>query len=396
MRTRRGSPASTRRPACRRADYAVTTARSGSSRSSSTDRSPGHSRRNCIPISRAPMTRRRTAPRPRSSAGWREHATTRVGPRGAQVQVPVTEIEAVTVRHYTSRAGDPHRHLHLQINARVLAEGRWRGLHTVGVRDSLDAINGIGHAAVMSDPGSARRWPRTVSSSTADTGEVVQLAGFVGPFSARAAQISRNIGPVRGRLARRSSGSRARPGAAPSVGCAGLGRGPPGQDRAPRRGGTDPPLGQRTARTRLPRHRPHRQRASATSVGSLDRAHAVTEVLTRLGARRSAWNAADIRGEVEQLIARRNVVTDPAIRCELAEDLTARTLAQCVPLLDRDGVPEHIRALTSHHVLEVEADLSARLAARADAPCRALELAAGGAVFEPRCGTATGRQRTGQ
>ena len=50
-----------------------------------------------------------------------EHATTRVGPRGRQVQVPVERIEAVTVRHYTSRAGDPHRHLHLQINARVFA-----------------------------------------------------------------------------------------------------------------------------------------------------------------------------------------------------------------------------------------------------------------------------------
>ena len=50
--------------------------------------------------------------------GWlAEHATSRVGPRGAQVQVPVAEIEAVTVAHHTSRAGDPHRHVHLQINA---------------------------------------------------------------------------------------------------------------------------------------------------------------------------------------------------------------------------------------------------------------------------------------
>ena len=59
--------------------------------------------------------------------GWlAEHATTRVGPRGRQVQVPVEQIEAAVVRHYTSRAGDPHRHLHLQINARVLG-GRARG-----------------------------------------------------------------------------------------------------------------------------------------------------------------------------------------------------------------------------------------------------------------------------
>src|SRR5665647_1345530 len=48
--------------------------------------------------------------------GWlAQHATTRIGPRGRQVQVPVERIEAATVRHYTSRAGDPHRHLHLQI-----------------------------------------------------------------------------------------------------------------------------------------------------------------------------------------------------------------------------------------------------------------------------------------
>jgi exodeoxyribonuclease V alpha subunit len=35
--------------------------------------------------------------------GWvAEHATTRVGPRGWQVPVPVERIEAATVRHYTS------------------------------------------------------------------------------------------------------------------------------------------------------------------------------------------------------------------------------------------------------------------------------------------------------
>src|SRR3954471_11203677 len=58
--------------------------------------------------------------------GWlSQHATTRVGPRGGQVQIPVEVLEAVTVHHHTSRAGDPHRHLHLhlhlQINARVFA-----------------------------------------------------------------------------------------------------------------------------------------------------------------------------------------------------------------------------------------------------------------------------------
>src|SRR4051794_31845997 len=125
--------------------------------------------------------------------GWlAEHATTRVGPRGRQVQVPAEEIEAGVVRHFTSRAGDPHRHLHLQINARVFADGRWRGLHTVGVRDSLEAINGIGHAAVACDP-QFRGALAAHGYALAADGEVRQLADFVGAFSARAAQIARNI-----------------------------------------------------------------------------------------------------------------------------------------------------------------------------------------------------------
>ena len=91
-------------------------------------------------------------------------------------------------------------------------------------------------------------------------------------------------------------------------------------------------------------------------------------VLTRLGARRSSWNAADIRGEVERIIAAVNVVTAPTVRRELAEDLTTRAIDRCVPLLARDDVPEHVRALTSRQVLDVEADLTTRLAARAEHP----------------------------
>ncbi|WP_324277258.1 AAA family ATPase [Blastococcus brunescens] len=102
-----------------------------------------------------------------------------------------------------------------------------------------------------------------------------------------------------------------------------------------------------------------------TPVGGLDREQVVQRVLARLAAARSAWNAADVRGEVEQLLAAAGIVTDPAVRIELAEDLTARTMSRCVPLLDRDGAPEHIRAWTSPPVLAVEADLTARLAARA-------------------------------
>ena len=85
----------------------------------------------------------------------------------------------------------------------------------------------------------------------------------------------------------------------------------------------------------------------APRVGGFDRDAAVETILVRLGARRSAWNAADIRGEAEKAIAAAGLVVDAGVRIELAEDLTARAIQACVPLLDQPGVPEHVRSLTS-------------------------------------------------
>lgn len=300
--------------------------------------------------------------------GWlAENATTRVGPRGRQVQVPVEQLEAAVVRHYTSRAGDPHRHLHVQINARVFAEGRWRGLHSVGVVDSIEAINGIGHAAVMCDP--QLRQSLAAHGYTLDpaTGEVRELGPYAGEFSARAAQISRNVDRYE------ADWRREHPGAEP---------GPKLRRTWDRRAWTDarpdkvvPADGEQLARRWVAELHdlgftpPTTAVALApTAVGRINR-DAVTQLaLSRLGARRSSWNAADIRGEVEKIIAGVDIVTDPAVRRELAEDLTARTLAACTPLLDRDDLPGHVRALTSEKVLDVEADIVDRLACRAAAP----------------------------
>jgi exodeoxyribonuclease V alpha subunit len=304
-----------------------------------------------------------------------EHATTRVGPRGRQVQVPVERIEAATVRHYTSRAGDPHRHLHLQINARVFADGKWRGLHTVGFRDSIEAVNGIGHAAVMCDPGFRAALAAAGFTLDPDTGEVAELSPYVGAFSERAAQIGRNIDRYEAQWRTANPGQEPGPGVrrswdrrawkdarpdkiVPSDGAqmvaawnqqlADLGYQNPSPDPS-----------QQPARPVV---------VGANRVGSFDREGAVETILVRLGARRSAWNAADIRGEVEKAIAAAGLVVDHSIRTELAEDLTARMIEECVRLLEEPGTPEHVRALTSPHVLGTEADIVARLASRAQAP----------------------------
>jgi exodeoxyribonuclease V alpha subunit len=306
--------------------------------------------------------------------GWvTKHATTRVGPRGRQVQVPVEILEAAVVRHYTSRAGDPHRHLHVQINARVFAAGAWRGLHSVGVVDSIEALNGIGHAAVMCDP-EFRAALAARGYTLDDDGEIQQLATYVGRFSQRAAQINRNVdryeaewraehpGQEPGPRLRRTWDRRAWADARP--------------DKVVPRSGADlvaawnselrdlgftPPTPPTDPAT-------HPATGPRVQIGRINRDVAADLVLTRLGARRSAWNAPDIRGEVERMIAAVGVVAERPVRHELVEDIVERALNRCVPLLERGDVPEHVRSLTSERVLAVEADLVDSIAARASQP----------------------------
>ena len=302
--------------------------------------------------------------------GWvAQHATTRVGPRGRQVQVPVERIEAAVIRHYTSRAGDPHRHLHLQINARVWAAGGWRGLHSVGIRDSIEAINGIGHAAVATDPQFRAVLAAHGFSLDPESSEIRELAPYVGAFSARTTQIRRNVD-------RYEAGWRAEhPGEEPGP------RLREGWDRrawAQARPDKVVPIGGGELVDRWNselRDLGYRDPAApvalaGTRPGWIDRDAAADLVVSILGAKRSAWNTADIRGKTEVLLAQTCLIAERAARIELAEDVTARAAARSVKLLARADVPEHVRSLTSPQVLEVEADVIVRLARRAAQPAR--------------------------
>ena len=294
--------------------------------------------------------------------GWLgQHATTRVGPRGAQVAVPVERLEAVTVRHFTSRAGDPHRHLHLQVNARVFAAGKWRSLDTVAFRDSIAAVNGIGHAAVVSDP-DFRAALAAHGYTLSRDGEIAQLAGFVGAFSKRAAQIGGLLDRYEAQWRREHPDTEPGPGLRRAWDARAWAEDRP--DKCVPRSGEE--LRQRwldelAALGYLQLDKP--TQLALELPGHLDRDAAAREVVVRLGAGRSAWNAADVRGQVEQLLAREHIVADAAVRGELAEDLTTRALRMCVPLHEDAAPPDHIRSLASRHVLDVEADLVSRFAA---------------------------------
>ncbi len=304
--------------------------------------------------------------------GWLAgHATTRVGPRGRQVQVPVDRLEAVVVRHYTSRAGDPHRHLHLQVNARVEAGGRWRGLHSVGVVDSIEAVNGIGHAAVACDPTFRRVLAAHGYTLDPATSEITELAPYAGAFSARAAQITRNTDRYEAAWRREHPGEEPGPGLRRAWDRRAWAQARP--DKVTPTSGADLAARWRQELRDLGFTPPVPDPAlgaglAGTAIGRVNRDAVADLVLTRLGGRRSAWNGADIHGEVEKIIAGVGVIAAAGVRGELVEDLVARTIDRCLPLLQRGDVPDHVRALTSARVLDVEADLVARLAARAARP----------------------------
>lgn len=273
--------------------------------------------------------------------------------RDRQVQVPVEQVEVVVIRHYTTRAGDPHRRLHLQVNARVFADGKWRGLHSVGARDYLEAINGIGHAAVATDPGFRTALANRGLTLDPASGELVELAPYAARFSARAAQIARNIDRFEGEWRTAHPGKEPGPRLRQAWDRRAWAAARP--DKVVPNDGT----AMVAAWNDELRHLGYRDPGGPAPFvfprsGGLDRGAAVELVLSRLGARRSAWNAADVRGQVEQWIAETGLVADAGVRVELAEDITARTVAACTPLLSLDYVPEHVRSLTSPQVIAVE------------------------------------------
>lgn len=122
-----------------------------------------------------------------------QHSVTRIGPRGKQEVVPVERLETVGISHRTSRAGDPHRHIHLQIGTRVWAGGAWRGLDTAALFRQQGAIRALGTAVLAAHPQLAVALDAHGLTLDPVTGEVAELQPFNAAMSKRATQVARNL-----------------------------------------------------------------------------------------------------------------------------------------------------------------------------------------------------------
>lgn len=114
-----------------------------------------------------------------------QHSVTRVGPRGGQEVVPVEQLQTVAVVHHTSRAGDPHRHVHFQIGTRVQAcaqvernlarlEAEWEQAHPGETPGPVVRSRMLGKAWAYERP---NKKPSILASEEAWRGELAE-AGY--------------------------------------------------------------------------------------------------------------------------------------------------------------------------------------------------------------------------
>jgi conjugative relaxase-like TrwC/TraI family protein len=287
-----------------------------------------------------------------------QNSVTRVGARGVQRLVPVERLESVSVLHRSSRAGDPHRHVHVQWNTRVFAEGKWRGLHTAATLKQQGALRGVGEAAINSDVRLQSALAEAGFSFDRSTGKITNLEKQARAMSKRANQIQANV-------ARFETAWRQQfPGKEP--------------DAALRR-----EWDQKAWAFERPRKRQASENAEAKWVSELregglqvdgfspldrpevgtldqlDRAAVAEHVVSVAGAKSSAWSLADLEGHVGVAIGQAGVRALPEEVTVYARTIAAE-VAAALPQLPMDvpgQVPTWVRHLTSERVQRIEREL---------------------------------------
>lgn len=339
------------------------------------------------------------------SAYMSQVAVTRMGRRGAQVEVGDLELQVARVTHLSSREGDPHRHIHLMANARVRApDGSWRGLHSVSLRQHIGAINARAHRALVTDARLREVLAARGYTLGAD-GEIDQARGAIRAMSKRQAMVAER------RAAAEAAWRAAHPGREPSQRVRhgwdhqGWERGRPSKAALVE----SPEALSTRVRAELadlgfdfthgalvhgpttaePEHDALTMVPPQVSVARVERDSLATSVVAALSANRSAWSDAEVAAGVEAAVARSGVVGDPRAVSELVEDVASRARERCVSLLaeEPDALATSMsRRWTSQAVIEADTALNlglARLVAPAGERDLSLGAGAGAGAGEP-------------
>jgi len=293
-----------------------------------------------------------------------EHSVTRVGPRGKQEVMPVQQLQAVAVSHRTSRAGDPHRHIHFQIGTRVWAAGKWRALDTAALFRQQGAIRALGTAVIAAHPELAEVLNRHGLTLDPVSGEVVELERFNGVMSKRGEQVRKHLerfeaeweaahpseamGPVVSARLAAKAWAHERPAKTPTT---------LHEEHAwvteLHDAGYDPATLRRPAR-----------RAPA-SLDDLSVQTIANRALDRCAAGSSAWTRHTVQEHATRIMTEYGVHAAPVEVREFVRIATALALEDCFSILPPGApTPEHVAHLTSLRVVQAETELRDLLTAR--------------------------------
>lgn len=297
-----------------------------------------------------------------------QNSVTRVGPRGKQEVVPVEHMQVVGITHRTSRAGDPHRHIHMQVGTRVWAAGKWRGLDTAALFRQQGAIRALGTAVIAASPELAEVLDRHGLTLDPVGGEVTELEPFNTVMSKRGEQVRRNLarleaeweaahpgetmGPVVSSRLTAQAWTYERPAKKPTT---------LREEKAwlteLREAGYDPEnLARRSAR-------------APASPDDLSVQRIASRALDRCAAAESTWTRHTVQEHTTRIITEAGVRATPDELRELIEVATTLAREDCFSILPPESVtPEHVAHLTSLRVVQVETELRDLITARIPEP----------------------------
>ncbi len=293
-----------------------------------------------------------------------EHSVTRVGPRGKQEVVPVQRLQTVAVSHRTSRAGDPHRHIHFQIGTRVWAAGKWRALDTAALFRQQGAIRALGTAVIAAHPELAEVLDRHGLTLDPVSGEVVELERFNGVMSKRGEQVRKHLERFEAEWAAAHPGESMGPVVSARLAAKAWAHERPAKKPTAlreeqawvtelREAGYDPAMLRRPAR-----------RAPA-SLDDLSVQTVASRALDRCAASGSAWTRHTVQEHATRIMTEYGVQAAPDEIREFVGIATALAMEDCFSILP-PGVPtpEHVAHLTSLRVVQAETELRDLLTAR--------------------------------
>lgn len=296
-----------------------------------------------------------------------QHSVTRIGSRGAQEVVPIERLETVGISHKTSRAGDPHRHIHLQIGTRVWAGGAWRGLDTAALFRQQGAIRALGTAVLAAHPLLAAVLDAHALTLDPVTGEVAELQPFNAAMSKRAGQVERNLAMFEARWAAAHPGRE--PGPAVSARLQARAWDHERPNKKPSRLGSEAGWRRELDEAGYSPDLPRAPRRVAVALDELRAQDVANRALDRCASHASTWTVHDIQEHVTLII------TEAGVRAKRSElrDLIAMTTRlaadDCLSVLPPGAArPEHVAHLTSLGVVQVETQLRDLLTARAAQP----------------------------